>query len=274
MTVLPQTTELLTSLDSGWLTITLDRPEARNALSEAMATDLITTLDWARENSVRGITLRANGPAFCAGGDLKAFAAALQGTPDREALVALNKSGAEIFHKVKTAPQTIIALIDGPALAGGMGLAACADIMIVTPNAKFALTETRLGIIPAQIAPHMVDRLGSIKTKRLMLTGAKFDGTGAHEMGLADYIVPDLNAGITLESELRAQVLECAPHANAAVKELINDAAELEREAFTHAAAERFADCLISAEGKEGVTAFMQKRKPDWAPQADEEQDR
>ncbi|MEO1252781.1 MAG: enoyl-CoA hydratase-related protein [Pseudomonadota bacterium] len=270
MVTLPDTKNTVLSLSGGWLTIALNTPENRNALSEDTVRELLQTFSAIKEDrTVRGVTLRGEGGVFCAGGDLKAFALSLSGGIPREDVAAMNLAGAKLFRTVAQAPQTVIALVEGAAVAGGLGLMCCADIAVATRSAKFALTETQLGITPAQIAPYVVERIGRVAAKRLMLTAARFDGANAVALGLVDRIVDDAAGLDAEESEIRRAVLNCAPGANAATKALVMKTQNLSGEAFADHAAGVFADCLLSDEGREGVAAFAMKRKPYWAPKDD-----
>ena len=250
---LPETENLIVELDGGWLRITLNTPHNRNALSAGMSADLSAVLTAVREDrKVRGITLRGNGGVFCAGGNLKGFSG---GEAD---ILAMSKAGAALFALVASMPQVVIALVEGAAFAGGLGLACCADIVVSTKTVKYALSETRLGIVAAQIAPYVAARTGIVTAKRLMLTGARFNGAEALAYGIADFIADDLPAK---EAELKKQILQCAPGANALTKDLL---AKLEVDDFTDVAAQTFLTALQSDEGREGLAAFMQKRKPKW----------
>ena len=267
MTDLPTTEKLDLELTDGWLTIWFNSPANRNALSAELANELTATLRAIHDDrSVRGVTLRGRGGVFCAGGDLKAFEAAFAGDKaDRREVVRLNEQGGEIFRLVNELPQVTVALVEGAAIAGGLGLICCADIVAVTREAKFALTETQLGIIPAQIAPHVLRRLGEPLTRRLMLTGARFKGGDAAAYGLADFVVDDVAELDTIDKAIQADVMRCAPGANAATKELLRACAQGDRTEFSKYAAAKFAECLLSPEGREGVSAFVQKRPPSWS---------
>lgn len=269
MTNLPQTKSILLELKHEWLTVWLNTPENRNALSDGLVGELRTTFDAIRDDrSVRGVTLRGKGGVFCAGGDLKSFSAAFHGDADHQSLADTNRRGGEFFAMINEAPQTVIALVEGAAIAGGLGLACCADVIAVTRDAKFSLTETQIGIVPAQIAPYIVHRVGLATARRLMLTGARFKGDKALSFGIADFVVDDADALTTLGDELRNDILRCAPNANAITKEIVFAATRLERATMMNFAADRFAKCLLSDEGREGISSFMEKRKPSWAPKS------
>jgi len=157
-------------------------------------------------------------------------------------------------------------LVEGAAIGGGLGLLCAADIVAVTESAQFAMTETTLGIPPAQIAPYVARRIGLPVARRLMLTAARFDGAQAGRLGLADEVVDSAQALADAEQRVRAQVLRCAPGANAVTKEILLRATRLDDEALRQFAADRFAACMLSEEGREGVAAFIEKRKPKWVP--------
>lgn len=260
-----QTLELERQHD--WLTIWLNRPESRNALSAGMIGELREVLEEvADDRALRGLTLRGRGGVFCAGADLKAFEAMARGeVPDTAAVERMNLAAGQLFERVETLPQVVLVLVEGAAMAGGLGLACCADIVAVAPQAQFALTETTLGIPPAQIAPYVVERLGLRTARRLMLTAARFDGTAAAGLGLADFVASEAQSLDAIEAGVRAQVRRCAPGANAATKEIVLAARRLHGAALQEFAATQFAHCMLGQEGREGLRAFVEKRKPAWA---------
>lgn len=267
MVSLPVTEHVVLAAENGWLTIWLNRPEARNALSDQMSEELRSTLETVRdERSVRGITLRGKGGVFCAGGDLKAFRSTFQGEAQSiEAVAAASRKAGDLFRLVNEMPQVVVMLVEGAAIAGGLGLACAGDVVVVTRNARFSLTETTLGIPPAQIAPFVVQRMGLSTARRLMLTAARFDGEEAGKLGLADHVVEDADALHVAEQEIRASVMRCAPGANAVTKEIVLATAQLEPQAIRDLAAKGFAECMLSDEGREGISAFVEKRKPNWS---------
>ena len=265
MDALPDTTKVLTTLDGGWLTVTLNEPEKRNALSAELTTDLNAVLDHCHGNhDIRGMTLRGAGGTFCAGGDLKSFGKILAGGGDHDAVKAMNRSGGDLFAKIESLPQVVIAYVQGAAIAGGLGMMCCADIIVVDEDAKFALTETKLGIVPAQIAPIVVARVGMPAARRLMLTAARFKGAQTQEIGLSDFIVSDEVEFAEIEAEIKSGVLSCGPQANALTKDILLATQRLSRADMLDYAAGKFADAMTSDEGKEGIMSFVQKRKPSW----------
>lgn len=253
-------------LKQGWLTIWFNQPENRNALSDALVADLKSVLVAVRDDrSVRGITLRGRGGIFCAGADLKNFKENFQKSGDRVAIIKMSSEAAEIFDLVNSAPQVVIVLIEGAAMAGGFGLSCCADVVICESAARFAMTETAIGVTPAQISPFVIQKLGYATGRRLMLTAARFDGHEAQRLGFADYIADDVAGLEAIELQLRKQVLGAAPGAIAATKHLLAEIAGQPRGEVVRIAAENFADRMVSDEAKEGVASFFEKRRPNWA---------
>lgn len=266
MPTLPQTQNLLLEEGGGWLTVWLNRPEARNALSNEMADELLAVAEAVRgDRSIRGVTFRGKGGTFCAGGDLKGFRAIAEGGQGRDEVAAFSRRAGELFHAVNELPQVTVMLVEGAAMAGGLGLVCAGDVVAVTADARFALTETMLGIPPAQIAPLIVQRVGLAAARRIMLTAARFDGAEALRLGIADELVGDGDGLAAFEATVRASVGLCAPGANAVTKELVLAAARLPREEMLDRAAAGFAECLLGEEGREGVASFLEKRKPRWA---------
>ena len=249
---------ILLEREGAWATVWFNRPEARNALSGEMVAELQAALDGlAADTSVRGVTLRGKGGVFCAGGDLKGF----QDFGDQAGIEEASKVAGVLFERVATMPHPVVALVEGAAMAGGLGIVCACDLVAVTPDAKFALTEVTLGIPPAQIAPFVVTRLGLREAKKLMLTAARFDGAGAGRIGLADAVTADLEG---YEAGVRKAVMRCAPGANAVTKDIVLATSRLSGSAMRDYAATGFASCLLD-EGREGVAAFLEKRKPEWA---------
>ena len=261
------TPEILLERESDWLTVRLNRPEARNALSTTMIEALIDAMQAARDDrGIRGITIRGNGGTFCAGGDLKGFRAVIEGeSQDEDEIAAANRRAGDLFELIESMPQIVVMLVEGAAIAGGLGMLCAADIVVVTRDAKFSLTETTLGVPPAQIAPFVARRVGLAAARHIMLTASRFDGQVAFSHGLANVIVDDAPDLDTEEETIRQQVRRCAPGANAATKAILLATATLDRETMKHFAGEQFARCMLSDEGREGIAAFLDKRQPQWA---------
>lgn len=269
---LPVMTAIAPELDNGWLTLWFNRPENRNALSDEITGDLRRALDAVRDNrAVRGITLRGRGGVFCAGGDLKTFKAIASGAASRDDVLQMSRGAGELMALINGMPQVTVALIEGAAMAGGFGISCCCDVVICEAKASFAMTETMIGLSPAQIAPYVLQKLGFATGRRLMLTAARFSGEEALQLGFADAVGADREALEAIEARIRSDVLKCAPAAIADTKALILALPGLGKEARIEAAACNFADRLLSAEGREGVASFVEKRKPAWAVSAAKE---
>ena len=269
MTNLPKTENILLEQDAGWLTIWFNRPDNRNALSKELTTELKEVLNAVRDKkNIRGVTLRGKGGVFCAGGDLKGFKNNYQGGSQTvEDIAAASRQGGQMFDLINELPQVVLILVEGAAIAGGLGMVCCADAVAVTKDARFAMTETAIGIPPAQIAPFVAQRLGLRIARRLMVTASRFDGEEAHRLGLADYVVDDAAGLDQIEADMKKQVRRCAPGANAVTKAIVLATRHLNREQQLDFAAKGFAECMLSDEGREGVASFIEKRKPIWAEQ-------
>jgi len=266
MTNLPDISTLDLNISEGWLTIWLNQPEKRNALTDEMRRDLISIFSAIRDDrSIRGITLRGRGGVFCAGGDLKQFKNQFQNKVDEAEILAMSRNAADLFDCVNSAPQVVIVLIEGAAMAGGFGLACCADVVLCEAGTKFAMTECMIGLSPAQISPFVIQRLGYSTARRLMLTAARFNGSEAEALGFADFVRDSVEALEEIESGLKRQVLKCAPGAIAGTKELILTLPALDRSTAIEVAAQNFKTRMISDEAREGIASFLEKRKPNWA---------
>lgn len=266
MTNLPNTTELVLEQDGSTLNIWFNRPEARNALSAEMTHELNQVLDAVRDDrSVRTIVVRGKGGVFCAGGDIKGFKSSMQGEMNHAEVVRSNRSFGDLMIKLNEQPQVVIMLVEGAAIGGGLGLACVGDVTIVTEDAKFRLSETSLGIPPAQIAPFVTERVGITQARRLMLTGARFKGAEAVDYGVAHLLVGDAQDLEVKCAEVLKQINYCAPGANATTKSIIFESMRKPRAQALDFAANGFADCMLSDEGREGVAAFVEKRAAIWA---------
>ncbi len=265
------TTSVLTRLDAdtGVLTVTLNRPEARNALGPDMVAALMTLFrELPARDDVRVVLMRSRGGHFCAGADLKGVFADAAGTPAPGAadpIAAMNRGFGELLRAAEAIPQVLITVCEGGVLGGGFGLACVSDIAFAHAATKFGMPETSRGLPPAQIAPFVVQRIGLTQARRLVLTSAQFDGAEALRLGLVHEVFAD-------EAELAerlalalSQVLRCALSANARSKQIILRVGQVDPDAVLDEAAGHFAACARGAEAPEGIAAFMQKRAPQWA---------
>jgi isohexenylglutaconyl-CoA hydratase len=247
------------------LTITLDDAPRQNALSPEMVVEFERALDGTRDHGLAALVIEGANGVFSAGADLKALfdaVAALPAKGETDPLEELSVAAGRFFARLAALPALVIAVVDGPAVGGGMGLACVADIVITTARARFSLAETSLGFPPAQIAPHLVARLGERIARRLALTGSRLDGREAHALGLADfYCENEAERDARLESILRA-VDRCAPAANAETKRLFRACRAESPKAYAQMAAKSFAQALRGPEGREGLAAFRERRAP------------
>jgi len=250
------------------LRLILDDPQRQNALSAQMVGEIDQVLEASRDQGLASLVIEGANGVFCAGADLKSLADSLAQTPppgQADALAQYNRQGGLFFARLNAHPLATIAIVDGAAFGGGVGLACCADIVIATSRARFALSETSLGFPPAQIAPYLVARLGERAARRLALTGARLDGREAAAIGLADFFCASEIELHALLDALLNDIGRCAPGANAAAKRLILAAQAGASDSYVDDAAQSFAQSLRGAEGREGVAAFIEKRAPQWA---------
>jgi isohexenylglutaconyl-CoA hydratase len=264
MAELPHCDTLLLSLEGGVLHLTLNRPDCRNAMSLAMVSEMRAVLDSLQNDlSVRAVVLRGAGGHFCAGGDIKDMAGARAAGGD--AYRNLNRAFGSLLEAAQATPQVLIAVLEGAVLGGGFGLACVSDIAICQQDAQFGLPETSLGILPAQIAPFVVKRIGLTQTRRLALTAARFNGGEAERLGLVHFSEVSAQAVEARLQQVLSQVRQCAPQANAATKALLLATENEALGPLLDRAAEQFAAAVTGAEGSEGTMAFVQKRAPSWA---------
>ena len=263
MTTLPHTDSVECELHQGWLTVWFSQPERRNPLTDEVVADLQRVCDALQDDrSIRGMTLRGRGGFFCAGGDLKGFKT--MATASNDEVIAMSETIGRLLYTLDRLPIVTIAVIEGAAMAGGLGVACCCDVTIGTTDAKFAFSETRIGISPAQIARYVMQKCGESTGRRLMLSAARFAGEEAAALGILDVVVPNTDELEAAQERIRADVLACAPGAVAATKTLIRTLPTLPDEQKMRFAAENFTDCLKGEEGVEGVASFLEKRKPNW----------
>ena len=261
--------------EQGALHVTLARPAARNAMSLRMVDELLDVLARAEaDGDARAIVLRGAGGHFCAGADLKDMAAARQREAggDADAVAAANaRFGALCAAFARTGLATI-AVLEGAVMGGGLGLACVADVVLAGASAQLRLPETTLGLVPAQIAPFLVERIGAAQVRRLAVTGARLSANEALAIGLVHEVHDDARPAPDGPSPLDAAlartlaaVRRCAPGAVAATKALVARARHTPAAALVDEAARVFATAARGPEGQEGAMAFLQKRLPSWA---------
>jgi len=265
---LPHTPTLLTATEDGILAVSINRPETRNAMNAQVVTDLIATFKHLQfQKDIRAVVLRGAEGNFCAGGDIRDFARIreISVAPGTDPIAIFNRRFGEMLELVNTAPQATIAIAEGAVLGGGFGLACVADVTIAHRDASFGMPETGLGILPAQIAPFVVERIGLSNARRLGVCGARFNGEEAVRLGLAHFVETD-NAGIDSRlSSVLQQIHRCAPQANASTKQIMLSVGKQPLAAVLDEAARLFSVALSSEEAAEGTRAFKEKRIPNWA---------
>jgi isohexenylglutaconyl-CoA hydratase len=257
---------ILAELSDGVLRLTLNRPQVANAINAAMAAELRLALQQAEASgTVRAIVLRGAGGNFCAGADMKdwgeAIAAAMPGEADPAR--ALSVAFGELCAAFAATGLAVVAVVEGAAMGGGFGLACAADVTIAAPDARFGLPETRRGVVPAQIAPVLIERLGYSRAKLLAVLGGNIRADDAYRLGLVHEVAGDVEAAL---ASAIASILECAPGALAATKKLLRDLRSAEPGTAVDLAADVFVRAMRSAEGREGVAAFCARRPPAWVP--------
>jgi isohexenylglutaconyl-CoA hydratase len=260
---------LATSSQGGVLRVTLDRPEVRNAMSLQMVDELRAVLARAEAGGdVRVVVLRGAGGHFCAGADLQDMARARQREADGEAdaIAAVNARFGALCGAFARTGLATIAVLEGSVIGGGLGLACVVDVALAGQGARLRLPETSLGVVPAQVAAFLVERVGASQARRLAVTGGRLDAAQALAIGLVHEVHADGAALDAALAALLAQVLRCAPGAIAATKALMARALHTPSVELIEDAARLFARAARGPEGVEGMAAFLQRRAPAWAP--------
>jgi methylglutaconyl-CoA hydratase len=246
--------------------VTINRPEVHNAFNEHVIAGLQSAFDGLREDaSVRVVVLAGKGKSFSVGADLQWMRRAATWSEDenRRDATAL----AKMLRTIAEFPKPVIARVHGNAFGGGSGLAAASDVAIAAESATFGFTEVRLGLVAATIAPHVVEKIGAGRARPLFVTGERFSALRAAEIGLVHRVVPDdqMDAAV---SDAIASLLESGPHAQSAAKALVRAVASADGPQADAYTADLIARIRTSEEGREGVNAFLEKRKPAWHPEA------
>lgn len=249
--------------------LTLARPDVLNALTHAMMAEIGDAVDRvSRDETSRVVILRGAGGNFSAGGDLNAMKS-MPPAPEpgkEDPLYPRYRQFGDVLHTLDTLPQAVVAVLEGAAVGGGLGMACCADVVIVHARAKLGIPEPRAGFIPSQMIPYLVRRIGSGRARNLAITSNRIDGREAHRIGLADHCCEDTDAlEATLADTLKA-ILHCAPAAIATVKRLIAESEEQPLKAVLDTAGAALVERLRSPDAVEGMTAFLEKRPPRWVP--------
>ena len=244
-------------------TVTLTRAEMRNAFNDEVIAELTQAFtELGTREDLRVIVLAAEGPAFCAGANLNWMRR--MADYDRAQNLADAARLAEMLRVIHQCPKPVIARVQGDVYAGGMGLVACSDIAISVDCAHYCLSETRLGLLPATISPYVMRAMGPRAAQRYCLSAERFDAAEALRIGFVHEVVPAELLDERVDAVAQALV-NASPAAVRACKRLLQDVAQREIDAALIAqTVEAIADVRASAEGREGVQAFLQKRQPSW----------
>lgn len=260
------------TVEAGIARVVLSRPDRRNAFDDGLVARLSEIFAGiAADPSVRVVLLEGRGPAFCAGADLGWMKSMATATAAENAASA--RRMADMFEAIATCRAAVVAKVHGAALGGGAGLVAAADVAVCADTAQIGFTEARLGILPAVISPYVIARIGPGSAKRWFVTASRMDAAEALRIGLVHAVAAEADLDAAAQ-KMAFEVLQCGPEAVAGCKSLVDDvwsacalAGSMEDgfSAVKDYTSERIAAARVSAEGQEGLRAFLEKRKPRWA---------
>jgi methylglutaconyl-CoA hydratase len=254
---------LLVTVADKVATVTLNRPDLRNAFNEGAIAELARAFDeLGRNDTVRAIVLAANGPSFCAGADLNWMKKMAGYSHDENEADAMRL--ADMLRTIYLCPKPTVARVQGDCYAGGMGLVAACDIVVASDTAGFCLSEVKLGLIPATISPYVIKAMGEQAARRYFLTAERFDAAEAQRIGVAHAVVAPEALDATVAGIVKALVNN-SPHAVRQAKTLVREiVGQPVDDALLLDTAGRIAAIRASTEGREGVASFLEKRKPTW----------
>lgn len=247
--------------DARVATITLNRPEKRNAISFELIDDLRRALDEVAKSDALVLILTGAGKAFCSGLDLDNLKALLGRSPEQN--LQDSRTMVRLFRALYEFPKVTIAAVNGAAIAGGTGLALLCDFTLAVPEARFGYTEVRIGFVPAIVSTFLLRQVGEKQARDLLLTGRLFNADEGARMGLINEIVPPENL-MTRARELASSLMENSPASLRATKQLLTDHARAELDAQIEAAVRENAAIRNTADFREGISSFLEKRKPTW----------
>jgi methylglutaconyl-CoA hydratase len=246
--------------------VTMNRAEVHNALNAQLLNDLKAAFtELSEDEKLSAVVLTGAGKSFSAGADLAMMQAAASYSQEQNREEALQL--ARVFESINTFPTPVIARVNGAAMGGGLGLLAICDIVIAADAARLAFSEVRLGIAPAVISPFVVRKIGASWARKLFVTGERFTPTLAREIGLVHTVVPLAELDVAVESTIQ-ELLSGGPAALRACKALARDVGDMEADEARTMTTETIARLRVSAEGQEGLKAYLEKRKPAWVEEA------
>ena len=242
--------------------ITLNRPEVHNAFNSVMINELNAVFDLAKDDpDVRVVVLTGKGKSFCAGADLNWMKEIIKYSFEQNLEESMNI--AELMHKIYALPKPVIAMVNGAAIGGGTGFVSASDIAIASDNAKFGLSEVKIGLVPAAISPYVVRKIGESKAREYFFTGKRISAKTAKDIGLINDMVPFTELRARIDS-LIEQLVTSGPEAIACCKELLIKVPRMNASEVKEFTARMIANLRVSEEGQEGMAAFLEKRKPKW----------
>jgi methylglutaconyl-CoA hydratase len=251
--------------DAGIATITLNRPDKRNAISYELIQDLLSAFAEVAKSPALVMILTGAGKAFCSGMDLGNLKALIGRTPEQS--LEDSKVMAQLFRTLYDFPKPTIAAVNGAAVAGGTGLATLCDFTLAVPEAKFGYTEVRIGFVPAIVSTFLLRQVGEKVARDLLLTGRLFDAPEAQRIGLVAEVVPP-DTLMRRARELATQLMENSPASLLYTKRLLSASARAEMDAQIDAAVRENAAIRSTSDFREGISSFLEKRKPKWSSEA------
>jgi methylglutaconyl-CoA hydratase len=250
--------------DSSIATLTLNRPDKRNAISFELINDLLRGLEEVLQSPAQVLIITGAGKAFCSGMDLENLKQLSGRKPEENRHDS--ETMAQLFRTLYDFPKPTVAAVNGAAVAGGTGLATLCDFTLAAPDAKFGYTEVRIGFVPAIVSTFLLRQIGEKQARDLLLTGRFFDAEEAHRLGLVNEVVAPEKL-IPRARELAAQLIENSPTSLAFTKRLLSDHAKLDLDRQIAAAIRENAEIRNTPDFREGVSSFLEKRKPLWSKQ-------